>query len=302
MPITFFEKPAELKKLLLKQCGGPFIGVLVLSVISVGLHFIPEAYPHLSLLSIIVKVAFTLIIVWLLFRFVTVLSAGKGTVGSNLLIKMLLKISVASVGALIILDTLGISITPILASLGVGSVAVALALQDTLGNLFSGFYLLIDKPIRVGDFIRTQDGIEGTVRRIGWRSTQILGGANTVIVVPNSKLSSAVITNFDLTERETALTLMLSLDYGSDLEKAERVLKESTKEVIHRLPEGVKSFEPLIRFHSFGSSSLRVQIVARVTHVSYQSLVRHEIIKEILNRFKKEGISIPSSRVVIEKD
>src|SRR5207302_9529306 len=75
------------------------------------------------------------------------------------------------IGFLVLLDALGIQITPILTALSVGGLAVALALQDTLSNLFAGVHLLADKPIRVGDYVKIADTVEGYVVDIGWRST-----------------------------------------------------------------------------------------------------------------------------------
>src|SRR2546429_328365 len=101
-------------------------------------------------------------------------------------------------GVLVLLSVLGIHITPILTALGVGGLAVALALQDSLANLFAGMHLLADKPIRVGDYVKIADTTEGYVVDIGWRSTRIRMLQNTVVVVPNKKVAESIITNYDL--------------------------------------------------------------------------------------------------------
>src|SRR2546425_1232464 len=97
------------------------------------------------------------------------------------------------IGILIFLDSIGISITPILASLGVGSLAVALALQDTLANLFAGLYMIADKPIEPGHLVKLPGGEEGYVTRVGWRSTWIRMTNNNMLVIPNSKLSGGIV-------------------------------------------------------------------------------------------------------------
>src|SRR5438034_7869296 len=107
---------------------------------------------------------------------------------------------VFAVGLLVLLDALGIQITPILTALGVGGLALALALQDTVSNLFAGAHLLADKPIRVGDYVKIADTVEGYVVDIGWRSTRVRMLQNTVVVVPNKKVAESVITNYDLPE------------------------------------------------------------------------------------------------------
>src|SRR5262245_2557344 len=137
---------------------------------------------------------------------------------------------IIGIGVLIFVDNLGISIAPILASLGVGSLAVALALQDTLTNLFAGFHLIADKPIEAGHFIRLQGGEEGYVLRVGWRSTWITTPQNNMVVVPNSKLSGAVLTNFDLPTGEQVLNVDVVVASGGDLERVERITLETARE------------------------------------------------------------------------
>jgi len=99
-------------------------------------------------------------------------------------------------GALSALNYLGFSITPIITALGVGGLAMALALQDTLSNLFAGIHILAEHTIRVGDFIRLENGQEGVVADIGWRTTRIRMQLNTMVIVPNSKLAQSVVTNY----------------------------------------------------------------------------------------------------------
>lgn len=102
---------------------------------------------------------------------------------------------VVVVGALVLLGHAGIAITPLVTALGIGGLAAALALQDTLSNLFGGFHLLADQPVRVGDLIRLENGMEGVVEDIGWRSTRIRGLSKDLIVVPNAKLAQSILIN-----------------------------------------------------------------------------------------------------------
>ncbi len=108
------------------------------------------------------------------------------------LISNVAKIAILVLGTLILLQTIGIQITPIVTTLGVGGLAVGLALQDTLANIFAGFYLIISKQVRTGDYVKLDDGHEGYVTDITWRNTTIKEISNNVIIVPNSKLSSAI--------------------------------------------------------------------------------------------------------------
>src|SRR5262249_34662646 len=101
-----------------------------------------------------------------------------------------------AVVAVIVSDALGVSLAPALTALGVGALAVGLALQDTLSNFFSGLYIIFDKPVRPGDFIKVDPSYEGYVESIGWRSTHLRTMANNLVVIPNATLSKAIITNY----------------------------------------------------------------------------------------------------------
>lgn len=102
---------------------------------------------------------------------------------------------VVVVGGLVLLGHAGVAITPLVTALGIGGLAAALALQDTLSNLFGGFHLLVDQPVRVGDLIRLENGMEGVVEDIDWRSTRIRSLSKDLIVVPNAKLAQSILTN-----------------------------------------------------------------------------------------------------------
>ncbi|HCU24910.1 MAG TPA: mechanosensitive ion channel protein MscS [Deltaproteobacteria bacterium] len=202
-------------------------------------------------------------------------------------------IGVYSVFILIFLDTAGISITPLVASLGVGGVAVALALQDTLSNFFSGLYVIVDQPVRVGDYVRLDGGEEGFVESIGWRSVRIRKLQNNSVVVPNSKLAACIITNFDLPEKELAVLVDVGVDYGSDLEKVERVTIEVAREVMKTVEGGVPDFEPFIRYHTFADSSINFTTILRGKDFVSQYLIKHEFVKKLQARYRREEITIP---------
>jgi small-conductance mechanosensitive channel len=197
------------------------------------------------------------------------------------------------IALLIILDTAGVSITPLLASLGVASLAVALALQSPLTNFFAGIQLLADRPVEVGHYIKLDSGEEGYVTKIGWRSTTIRAIPNNLIVIPNAKLMDSNITNYDLPAREMSVLVQVGVHYNSDLEHVERVTREVGLEVQKEV-EGCKpDFTPLIRFHTFGDSSINLTVILRVTEFITQYAVKSEFVKRLHRRFKSEGIVIP---------
>ncbi len=203
------------------------------------------------------------------------------------------RIIIFAIGILVILNSLGISIAPILATLGVGGLAVALALQDTLSNLFSGFHIIVAKQVRVGDYIKLDSGEEGYVTDITWRTTKIKMLPNNVVLVPNEKLTKAIVTNYYLPDKEMAVLIDVGVHYDSDLEKVERVTCEVAKEVMKINCGGVEDFEPFIRYHSFADFSINFTVILRAKEFVDQYLVKHEFVKKLHKRYAKEGIVIP---------
>ncbi|HET6373555.1 MAG TPA: mechanosensitive ion channel family protein [Candidatus Polarisedimenticolia bacterium] len=196
-------------------------------------------------------------------------------------------------GVLILLDSLGISITPLLASLGVGSLAVALALQSTLANMFAGLHLLADKAIEAGQFIRLDSGLEGEVERIGWRSTRIRTPASTTLIVPNSKLGDSVIINFDQPYSQTTITVPVGVHYLSDLSRVEKITLEVAAAVMREVEGGVPGFQPSLRYTAFADSAVTCNVLMRVSGFRAQPLVQHEFLKRLHERYRAEGIQIP---------
>jgi len=206
----------------------------------------------------------------------------------------ILKGTVIVIGVLIILNVLGISITPLLTALGVGGLAVALAVQDTLANLFAGIHILVEKSIRIGDFIKLETGQEGYVEDITWRTTRIKMLPNNIVVIPNSKLAQSTMTNYFLPEKMMSLPIKVSVSYSSDPEKIERVLADEAKKAVGEVQGLLGDPEPFVRFiPGFGESSLDFTLICHVREFVDQYTVQHELRKRIFKRFKEEGIEIP---------
>ncbi|MBI3999365.1 MAG: mechanosensitive ion channel family protein, partial [Candidatus Omnitrophica bacterium] len=201
--------------------------------------------------------------------------------------------TVIGLGLLIFLDMIGISITPILASLGIGSLAIGLALQDTLTNFFAGIYITIDKPVREGDFIKLESGEEGYVTEIGWRATRIQMLPNNVVIVPNQKLISSIVVNYYLPTRELAVLVQVGVHYASDLKKVEEVTLEVARQIMKTVNGTVPEFDPFIRYHTFGDSSINLTVILRGKEFADQYLIKHEFVKALHKRYQEEGIAIP---------
>ena len=220
--------------------------------------------------------------------------SGKWDLPGASLTRTISKIIIFVIGILVILNALGISITPILATLGVGGLAVALALQDTLSNLFAGFHIITNRIVRVGDYIKLDSGgEEGYVIDVNWRSTKLKMLDNNTIIIPNSKLTQTNITNYCLPDKDLAVPVNLGVHYDSDLETVERITCEVAKQVMRDIPGGVPDFDPVLRYNTFGQSSVDFTVVLRGKEYVDQYLLKHEFIKRLHKRYAKEGITIP---------
>jgi small-conductance mechanosensitive channel len=214
----------------------------------------------------------------------------------------LVRIVVVTIGLLVILAGLRLEITPILTALGVGGLAVALALQDTLANLFAGLYLTVAKHIRIGNYIKLSSGEEGYLVDIDWRASRLRQLSNNTVLVPNARLSQSIVTNYHVPEHEMVVTIEASVDYASDLNRVETIATEVAHDVMRTVEGGVPSFEPLVRFHTFGDPGIGFSVILRAREFVDQYLIKHEFVKRLHRRFAAEGIAIPIKSLVQRHD
>ena len=204
----------------------------------------------------------------------------------------------------IVLEHNHVSLTAVWTTLGVGSVAVALAMQETLSNLFAGLYLLADRPVSPGDYIKLDSGQEGYVLRIGWRSTTLRTQSNNIVFVPNSTMAKAVIVNYSLPELQVSLSIPVRVSYGSDPSRVEKALLDVTREAAQEGVPGLLLDPPpsVTLSPGFGDSSLDFSLNLNVRRFEDQVPVQSELRKRILARFAKEGINMPFPTRTIELD
>jgi small-conductance mechanosensitive channel len=219
--------------------------------------------------------------------------ARSGVAQSVTIFANITRAVVLVIGALVLLQSLGVSITPMLTALGVGGLAVALALQDTLANLFAGVHILASRTVVPGDFVRLSTGQEGNVVDINWRKTTIRTMSDNLVIVPNAKFADAILTNFHQPAQDMGLLLQAKVGYHSDLDHVERVTIEVGGEVMAEVEGGVPGHRPLVRFHTFGESSIDFTVVLRTREFTDQFVVKHEFVKRLHSRFRAEGIEIP---------
>jgi small-conductance mechanosensitive channel len=210
------------------------------------------------------------------------------------LVSRIVTVIIYAVGGLLILDNLGIELSPLLAGLGIGGLAVALALQPTLSNFFAGTYVVADGSIGVDDFIELEGGTMGQVVDIGWRVTKIQTPAGNVVIIPNGKLVDSIVTNYQSPTPEMNAVISCGVSYESDLAQVESVCLEVAKQTMEELPDSVvvKSFKPAVVFREFGDSNINFIVVLRAMSRDNTFLLTHEFIKRLHARFTALGIEI----------
>lgn len=205
----------------------------------------------------------------------------------------LTRLVVIAIGTLIALGALGVSVTPLLTALGVGGLAVALALQDTLGNLFAGLNVIGSKKVRPGDFIRIVDsGVEGTVVDITWRYTSLRQPANNTVVVPNSTLATSTFVNFSRPDSEMSVVVEIPLAPTADVAAARRIAAEAAAEVMRECAEAAEDAEPTVRLAAFAGGGVTLSVVLRAREYAGQWVLRDELLARLHERFAAGGVEL----------
>lgn len=219
-------------------------------------------------------------------------SSGPQT--STTLVHNVVRLLVLILGTALVLQNLGIDITTLVTALGISGLAVALALQDTLGNLFAGMQIIMSRQIRPGDYVALSTGEEGAVTDIQARNTTIRTfPERNRVLVPNSILASTVVTNYSLPHKRLFITLPIGVAYDSELEKVEAVTLDVARKVLTEVEGGLTDEEPFVRFEEFSDFSINFLLRVPVQQFTDQFLIRHELVKRLHRRYGAEGIEIP---------
>ena len=239
----------------------------------------------------------TLIMALLSSRIITVITMGwlkvrRGFKRTPGLLNKAITMIIFIIAIAVILAYFEIDITPLIAGVGLGALAIGLALQSTLSNFFAGVHLISDRPINVGDFIELDENTTGIVEDIGWRSTRIKMLTDNLLIIPNGKLADSNIINYSMPKEDFSIWVPCGVAYESDLKKVEKVTLEVAKEIQKTIPGAVKDFEPLFRYKEFGDSNINFITILRIEKPMDRFIVRNEFIKALKERYDKEKIEI----------
>ena len=217
---------------------------------------------------------------------------GRGFPSTSMFTNIV-RITIYLIGLLVILDRMQISIAPMLTALGVGGLAVSLALKDTLSDVFAGLHILLSKKVQPGDFIHIDSGEMGYVKNITRRNTTILERTNNIIHIPNGKLSSAIIKNYDSNDPSFSVKIPFGVSYECDLSHVEKIVLEVIAKIQNSLEETNKNYNPIVRVVCFGASSVDMVAYFRGNKYGDHNVIIHQFIKHLHQRFRQENIEIP---------
>jgi small-conductance mechanosensitive channel len=261
---------------------------------ALDISLIPDKYMDRASTAIVafLIVSFSLALSSASVRALTVHGQRRGlALALSGLSRSLIRVLILTLGATVVLKLYKVNITPLLTALGVGGLAVALALQDSLANFFAGIHILIEEPIGLGAFIKLSTGEEGVVTDIGWRTTRVRNGANNIVVIPNTKITSGILINYNLPELRLTSEIPVVAAFEADLDQVRRIALEET-----RACEGVLAVpEPNIFFNPGAlPTHLQFTLVFSVSEFSRRGPVTSEVRLRIYRRLREEGVPLPA--------
>ena len=283
-------------------------GLPISMCLIIGLYWIVNTANYLPdglvrvfsyLLFIVVVITLTRVVEKTLSGFISWKFSESGDISQSSLLNTLFKILVYASSALIILQELGISIAPIVTAMGVGGMAIAFGVQESVANIFSGLHLIVTKQVKINDYIKLGSGAEGRVTDINLRYTTITPAADgSVIIIPNKDIAGAMMTNFSRPRQDVGIVINMGVGYESDLDLVERVTLEVAKDIQQQYDDydsndASSPLHPAVLFQEFGESSINFWAVLHASVYTKQLKIKHEFIKAITKRYREENINIP---------
>lgn len=205
-------------------------------------------------------------------------------------VRRIVTVIILVLGGLTIVRALGLDISPVLAGLGIGGLAVALAVQPTLSNLIAGAYAISEGRIGVGDYIRLQDGSEGVVQDIGWRTTKLLTPHATIIVVPNARLADSIVTNYSAGGPGSVTILQCGIGVVGAVSEMQRRVEAAARATLERLPDDLPDAPPVVLFRGLADGRADFEVLLHVQVPASRHRIASTFLEELQARFPTEGV------------
>lgn len=305
----------RLDDLLLEAAERPANLLIFVIGLIVSLHLLNppvESFPLIELADTAGRIVSIVIGVWFLWRLIEGMSAyftararsSESSLDDQLVpfIAKTLKVFLILTAVLVVAQNMGYSVSGLIASLGIGGIAIAMAAKDTISNIFGSIMILVDRPFMVGDWIRSSE-FEGVVEEIGFRSTRIRTFERTLVNVPNSTLANMVIDNIDA-RSERRIKMRIGLTYDTTPEQM-RAAIDGIERLLETHP-GVDQSYKLVKFDEFEDSSLSIFLYyfsASKVWADYLQ-VRQEVNLQIMDLLESLGLefAFPTRTLHIEKE
>ena len=296
--------PGELDDHLVSNAKGPVTAYIILLGVYLAIK-IPLELPHtidtvvdrvfsvaaIAVGAYMINVMGTSGLIWLQEYLASTPAANTSSWALPLARRSLLLV-VAAMAIMVSLDVLGVNITPLIAGLGIGGLAVALAIQPTLSNLFAGTYVITEGVVSPGDYIDMDGGVSGYVVDVNWRSTRLRTWGNNLVIIPNSRFADSVITNYSKPDEHVNVYLTCGVAYESDLGRVEQVGQEVMERVLAEHPGAVLDYGAYFGYENFGESNVDFWLFVQSRDRLASFEVRSELIKQLHARLTEEGITI----------
>jgi small-conductance mechanosensitive channel len=193
---------------------------------------------------------------------------------------------------LLVLDQLNVNISPLIAGLGLGGLAVALALQPTLANVFAGTYVMTEGVVTPGDYIELENGVAGYVIDVSWRSTRLRTWHNNLVVIPNARFAETIITNYQEPQPAVNVFLPCGVSYESDLRLVQQICQDVMDRLLETDPDAVKEYGGWFGFESFGESNVDFWLFIQARNRLASFPLRTKLMQDLHRRLLDEGIVI----------
>ena len=213
----------------------------------------------------------------------------------GLLLQRVVQIVAYTIATITVLTHFNVDVKGLVATLGVGSLAIALAAQDTLSNMIAGFVIMVDRPFRVGDRIKTPNNVVGEVYEIGLRSMKLLDFEKNLHIIPNADIIKSEVINYSYPNPKVRVKVDVGVAYGSNLEEVKRIMIE----VCQKHPKVLDDPPPNAYFVNFGDSSLDLTCISFVEHYKDAWTTADEIRMAIYKAFDEHNIEIPFPQHVV---
>ncbi len=277
----------------------PAQGLVLLAGFVLWMDLVPAPAPLQQRVGMVVEAAVVLVIVLFIDALVAQIierrrATSRVLATAGTVLRSMARVVLFIIGFLMVLGTMGIDVTPVVASLGVGSLAIGLALQSTLEDFIAGLLIAADQPVSMGDFVEIGDErLAGTIEAIGWRSTRLLTLQRTKVVVPNSTLARATLINRSRPSPVVRFQAEVGVHYDSDLAHVARIVQEVGEGLQAHHDQATRDFTPVVTFYQFGESSIDLRVWLEAVNWVGHFRLRDAFIRELHRRFAEERITIP---------